>query len=395
MDQPNDFLILLTNISQRLEALEARNEDINLPLDSSFTATRSNRRGSSTLHHAENYQLQERNIQYTNTLQLPFFENTLNQLRARSIIKFTAAAHTYECTNNIKANLSKAFSYEVQQMLISSSNGNYNSSTIGTITLDKFIRISRQHMQVHTQAMFLTSMNNSSRFPNSTVPMPTLTLQNFSIFRNMLKQYAEEFLMLLDLYSFNADMIPPINNLKEQGLIHQFNKKIPYGFGEGVYRQIGFTNSIRKTYNTMNDYINDFNNKIDNFYDCTTKVQPLFDAILDSTSTPTENKPKQFNRNNNNQKIMNINQDNSEDELTSVSANSFSNSVKSIINDEDINLLSPPGIKKQPTDAPRPCHKKALEGVCKNPDCPWSHNKDVIDTYRTELMNKLTKMKDT
>ena len=139
--------------------------------------------------------------------------------------------------------------------------------------------------------------------------MPTLTLQNFSIFRNMLKQYAEEFLMLLDLYSFNADMIPPINNLKEQGLIYQFNKKIPYGFGEGVYRQIGFTNSIRKTYNTMNDYINDFNNKVDNFYDCTTKVQPLFDAILDSTSTPTENKPKQFNRDNNNQKIMNINQD--------------------------------------------------------------------------------------
>ena len=90
MDQP-DLLTLLTNISQRLEALEARNEDIALPLDSSFTATRSDRRGSSTLHQAENYQLQERNVQYTNTLQLPTFDNTLNHLKARSIIKFTAA----------------------------------------------------------------------------------------------------------------------------------------------------------------------------------------------------------------------------------------------------------------------------------------------------------------
>ena len=393
MDQP-DLLTLLTNISQRLEALEARNEDIVLPLDNSFTATRSNRRGSSTLHHAENYQLQERNIQYTNTLQLPTFDNTLNHLKPRSIIKFTAAAHTYECTNNIKANLSKAFSYEVQQMLISSSNGTYNSSTIGTITLDKFIKISRQHMQVHTQAQFLTSMNNSSRFPNATAPMTTLNLQNYPTFRNMLKQYAEEFLMLLDLFSFNTDMIPPINNLKEQGLIHQFNKKIPYGFGEGVYRQIGFTNSIRRTYNTMNDYINDFNNKVDNFYDCTTKVQPLFDAILDSASTPTENKTKQFNKTNNNQKILMLN-DNSEDELTSLSAASISNSIKSTIKDEAINLLSPPGVKKQPIDVPRPCHKKAIDGICKNPDCTWNHNKDIIDAYRDEVINKLTKMKDT
>ena len=59
---------------------------------------------------------------------------------------------------------------------------------------------------------------------------------------------------------------------------------------------IGFTNSIRKTYNTMNDYINDFNNKVDDFYDCTTKVQLLFDAILDPNSTPFENKPKQSKR---------------------------------------------------------------------------------------------------
>jgi hypothetical protein len=249
-------------------------------------------------------------------------------------------------------------------------------------------------MQVHTQAQFLTSMNNSSRFPNSPVPMPALTLQNYPTFRNMLKQYSEEFLMLLDLFSFNSDMIPPINNLKEQGLIHQFNKKIPFGFGEGVYRQIGFANSIRKTYNTMNEFINDFNTKIDQFYECTTKVQPLFDAILDINSTPTENKSKQFNKSNNNQKIMNIN-DNSEDELTSVSANSLSNSVKSITNEEAINFLSAPGVKKQPNDAPRPCHKKALEGICKNNDCPWSHNKDIIDSYRNELINKLTKIKDT
>ena len=124
----------------------------------------------------------------------------------------------------------------------------------------------------------------------------------------LLKQYAEEFLMSLDLFSFNTDMIPPINNLKEQGLIHQFNKKIPFGFGEGVYRQIGFSNAIRKTYSTMNDYINDFNSKIDQLYECTTKVQPLFDAILDPNSTPFENKPKQFNKINNNQKIMNNNE---------------------------------------------------------------------------------------
>ena len=353
------------------------------------------RKGSSTLHQAETYQPQNANLTYTNTLQIPTFDNVLISLKPRAVVKFTAAAHTYEYTNKIKVNLSQAFQYEIQQQLVASSQGTYNASTIGTISLENFIKIARLHQQVYTQASFLKKIQRNAIFPATTIT--NVDLITFPTFRNLIKQYSEEYLMLVDLFSSNIDTIPPLNAIKGVGLIWQYNQGIPFGFGTGLYNQIGFTNNKKLTYSTMNEYIDLFNNKVDNLYAATNNVQPLFDAIMDPTIKPRLPKPFRDkagypNNNNHNFNAKRANVNYIDDDIDSSDSSSMTSHSTGYSN--DVNAFpTPPGQKILPKD--RPCHKMATEGVCAKKECYWSHNVELVIAYRKELLDKLKKLDPT
>jgi len=221
-ESESKILKMLTDITTRLAILEDNNQVIfnnsmlkNLDnINGSTVFARQSRKGSSTLHVAENY---NPTANYTSTLTIPTFDNQLLYLKPRAVIRFTSAAHTYEFTYGIKANLSKCFKYEIQQQLCSCSEGLYNISTIGTITLKDFIKITRKYLQVYTQGAFIKQLSKSSFFPASNIT--DLDLNTLPTFRNLLKQYTEEFIMLVDLLSNNVDSIPPLINTKDTGLI--------------------------------------------------------------------------------------------------------------------------------------------------------------------------------
>ena len=170
----NRILSILSDITSRLATLEDNNQVIfnNSMLDNldnvngSTVFAKQFRKGSSTLHVAENY---IPTTNYTSTLTIPTFDNQLLYLKPRAVIRFTSAAHTYEYTYGIKANLSKCFKYDIQQQLCSYSDGLYNISTIGTITLKDFIKITRKFLQVYTQGSFLKQLSKSSFFPASNI----------------------------------------------------------------------------------------------------------------------------------------------------------------------------------------------------------------------------------
>jgi hypothetical protein len=403
--QQNQRIIdMLTTLTTRINAIEdtiqltkpidyanelERLDEFNFDND---VLKKPSRKGSSTLHQAETYQPQNVNLTYTNTLQIPSFDNVLISLKPRAVIKFTAAAHTYEYTNKIKVNLSQAFQYEIQQQLVASSQGTYNASTIGTISLENFIKIARLHQQVYTQASFLKKIQRNALFPAT--PITNVDLITFPTFRNLIKQYSEEYLMLVDLFSSNVETIPPLNATKGVGLIWQFNHGIPFGFGTGLYNQIGFTNNKKLTFSTMNEYIELFNNKVDNLYAATNNVQPLFDAIMDATIKPRLPKPYRDksayannNTNNFNNKRANINY--IDDDIDSSDSSSMTSHSTGYSN--DVNAFpTPPGQKTLTKD--RPCHKMATEGACNKKECYWSHNVELVNAYRKELLDKLKKL---
>ena len=383
-ESENKILAMLSEISTRLTVLEDNTQEVfsNSVLDNldnvngSRVFTKQSRKGSSTLHVAENY-IPTSN--YTSTLTIPTFDNQLVYLKPRAVSRFTSAAHTYECTYGIKANLSKCFKYEIQQQLCSCSDDQYNISTIGTITLKDFIKITRKFLQVYTQGSFIKQLTKSSYFPTSNVT--ELDLTTLPTFRNLLKQYSDEFVMLVDLLSNNVDSIPPLINTRDTGLIWQFNRTIPFGFGEGLYRQIGFNDGKKVTFKTINEYCDLVNKKMNDFHEFANLIIPFFDAITNPADKPKMLKlPTKEN--------VKMLDDTDEDDTSTV----FSSATQLTENDI-VNLI--PGNNKpkfpviERTD--KPCFRMATDGTCDAQPCKYSHSPELINKCRTELINKLKK----
>ena len=380
-DSENRIITMLTDITSRLAVLEDNNQVIfnnsmldNLDNNNGPTVfTKQSRKGSSTLHVAETY---VPTSSYTSTMSIPTFDNQLSYLKPRAVIRFTSAVHTYEYTYGIKANLCKCFRYDIQQQLCSYSDGLYNISTIGTISLKDFIKITRKYLQVYTQGSFLKQLSKSSFFPANNIT--DLDLNTLPTFRNLLKQYTEEFIMLVDLLSNNVESIPPLINTKDTGLIWQFNKSIPFGFGEGLYRQIGFNDGKKVTFKTINDYCDLVNKRMNDFHEFSNLIIPFFDAITNPGDKSRMLKlPMKEN--------VKILDHTDEDDLSTIfSSGSLSTDV------DIVNLMPPPNKLKQPIDrAEKPCFKMATDGSCEVPLCKYSHSPEVINKCRSELMSKL------
>ena len=383
-DSENRILTMLTEITSRLAILEDNNQVIfnNSMLDNldnvngSTVFAKQSRKGSSTLHVAESY---VPTSSYTSTLTIPTFDNQLLYLKPRAVIRFTSAVHTYEYTYGIKANLSKCFKYEIQQQLCSYSDGLYNISTIGTISLKDFIKITRKYLQVYTQGSFLKQLSKSSFFPANNIN--DLDLNSLATFRNLIKQYTEEFIMLVDLLSNNIDSIPPLVNTKDTGLIWQFNKAIPFGFGEGLYRQIGFIDGKKVTFKTINEYCDLVNKRMSDFHEFSNLIIPFFDAITNPADKPRMLKlPMKEN-------VKILDHTDEDDVSTIFSSGSLSTDI------DIVNLLPPPNkLKQQPVDrADKPCFRMATDGSCDVQQCKYSHSPEVINKCRSELMSKLKK----
>jgi len=391
MNQETETRILdmLSEISSRLTILEetnqaAYNNTINNELDNLMEEDNSvmrkpSRKGSSTLHIAENYNPVNN---YSSTLNIPAFDNQLMHLKPRAVIRFTAAAHTYEYTYGLKINMSKSFRYEIQQQLCSCSEGQYNMSTIGTITLKDFIKITRKFLQVYTQASFIKQLTKSSYFPATVIK--DLNLEALPTFRNLIKQYSEEFIMLVDLLSNNVESIPPIVNTKDLGLIWQFNRSIPFGFGEGLYRQIGFKDGKKITFKNINEYCELVNKRMDEFYEYSNLIIPFFDAI-----TNPNDKPKELKITKENIKNINLFEDGEDDSRTTFSTNSLLSDI------DVVNVVPAPMNRPKFQASNRPCFRIATDGICEINGCKYSHDTDQIKKCRQELMAKLKKLDNT
>ena len=97
-------------------------------------------------------------------------EAKLYELEPIKIARFIGVVNTYQITYSITANLSEAFpQVRTQQALIAASNGLYNSTNIGTITLSHFQEIIKQHLQVHTFAGFKDVMIKACEFPAANI----------------------------------------------------------------------------------------------------------------------------------------------------------------------------------------------------------------------------------
>jgi hypothetical protein len=168
---PNEFVTILNNINlnlednkqtlatikTRLEVLEEANigtkdddedSEFNFSLNDELPKTPNPRR--STISEAKK---QRRIIPkaINSIYSVKQCEAKLYELEPIKIARFIGLVNTYQITYGITANLSESFpNIRNQQALIVASNGLYNSTNIGTITLSSFQEIIKQHLQVHT-----------------------------------------------------------------------------------------------------------------------------------------------------------------------------------------------------------------------------------------------------
>lgn len=383
---------LITNISERLNILEStviKNEEIeevyqdavDTIVDEDGTSVQNSTRNSrrrTTIENLSVYRKQE-NIVVTHVVNIPAFDGKIIELKPRSVINFLGKVEGYEISHQQKANLSNAFSREVQSELIALSNNEFNNTNIGTITIQRFISIVRKHLEPKTQSRFLQMLKQNLYFPYCNVK--SIDTNTVGELRNCIKKYSSDFLMLVELLSSNKSTIPPITNNKETGLIYLFNEGIPFGFGHGVFNQIGFVNGVKQNFKTIEDYVNKFIDRVDGWYNLGVDIQPMFDAVKHPDKLPTqkENKSKSFSKPK--PAINNLEEDN----LSTVSkASSITTSDKT---NPEVYAVHPDmkGIDR----AKLPCHQKAIEKECKRPDCKYSHDEEVIQKYRDHLISKL------
>lgn len=384
---------LITNISNRLQVLEDEKiikqdsideiykEGVESILEEDVSSVQNSIRNSRRRTTIENLSMSKKpeSIVVTHVVNIPSFDGKISEIKPRSVINFLGRVETYETAHQQKANLSNSFTREVQQELIGLSEGEYNNTTVGTITIQRFISIVRKHLEPKTQSRFLIMLKQSIYFPYCNVK--EVNTNTVGELRNCIKKYSSDFLMIVELLSSNKSSIPPITNNKETGLIYFFNDGIPFGFGHGVFNQIGFKSGVKQNFKTIEEYINKFNNRIDEWYDLGVDIQPMFDAIKypEKLPEPKQNKPKYFNKAK--QAVNNLEEDN----LSMVSkASSMTSSDKT---NPELYAVHPD--MKGVDRSKMPCHQKAIEKDCKRPECKYSHDEEVIQKYRDHLLSKL------
>jgi hypothetical protein len=322
-------------------------------------------------------------ISITHVMNIPAFEAKILELKPRSVINFLSRVESYETSYLQKANLSNSFSREVQQELIALSDSEFNNTNIGTITIKKFIELTKKHLEPKTQSRFLKLMRENVYFPYSNVK--SVDTNSIGELRNCVKKYSSDFTMLVELLSCNADHIPPLTNNKETGLIYLFNDNIPFGLGHGVFTQIGFRKGVKEQFKSIDDYIMVFNNKLDEWYELGVHIQPMFDAIKYPDKLPKPKLSKQQNQQNKPTVAVN-----KIDEDTLSKASSITTSENASV--AEVQAMHP--AMNPVSKSSRPCYEMALERVCKRPDCKFSHDEVLVQKYRDQLIAKLTK-KDT
>jgi hypothetical protein len=206
------------------------------------------------------------------------------------------------------------------------------------------------------------------------------------MFRSLLKQYEEDFTMVVDLLSFNAESIPPITNKKDLGLIDAFNKQVPFGFAGGVYDQIN-AKETKKKWPTIQDYLVDFDAKVEEYYDNLNNTSSFYDAFKKPTSLP---KPYESRFNADKQKTSNYKKNNSRD-INILEPPTTDSDLSSVLSFETSTSKSSININKVEGE-PKPCYTKALKGVCDKPNCRHSHDELLIEKQRLEFIQNLQKL---
>jgi hypothetical protein len=380
----------LASIQSRLQILEESNEDAEVEfdlqdLDENLPVTPNPRR--STISEAR----KTRRVipkAINSVYSVKQCDAKLFDLEPIKIARFIGIVNTYQITYSLTANLSEAFpSVRTQQALIAASNGLYNSTNIGTITLNHFQEIVKQHLQVHTVIGFKDAMIKSCEFPSANIT--ELTPKTFPLFRSLFMQYISEFETVCDLLSFNKASVPPTNNQKNLGLIWIFNQPIPFDFGEGIFDQIAFTpDGSKRKWSNISDYIQEVEAKLEEFYKDLSQTQHFYDAIKKPTKIPRA--PKLFQRtmssnNNTHSRPKNLVQELDADELSvSSKATTRSTSDNGSMN-ADLMQISDDGNKVTA------CYGMVFKGECKKLRlCPHSHDPKIIKECKARLLKQLS-----
>ena len=310
-------------------------------------------------------------------------EIKLQNLKPKNLIRFISTVTAYQENNNIRANLADCLEIRASSALVAASEGKYTSSDIGTITLKDLVKISRRHLQVYTTKGFLTELSAHATFPNSNMTLPDH--RTFRMFRSLLKQYEEDFTMVVDLLSYNAESIPPITNKKDLGLIDAFNRQVPFGFAEGVYDQIN-SKETKKKWPTIQVYLADFDAKVEEYYDNLNNTSSFYDAFKKPAYLPKPYEPR-FNADK--QKTSNYKKSNKN--INILEPPTTDSDLSSVLSFDSHTTGSYVSVNKIEGEI-RPCYAKALKGTCDRPNCRHSHDDTLIEKQRLEFIQNLQKL---
>ena len=177
--------------------------------------------------------------------------------------------------------------------------------------------------------------------------------------------------MLVELFAYDDSVLPPITTSSQNGLLFVFNQSIPFDYGSGVYMQIGYNGPHKKFFSTIEEYVTAFNARIDELYRFTNLAQPMYDAVQNPTKFPREKtswKSKQLHQPQvkRTEEADQVN-DNSSLHSDLTSTDTTSPEVKAVFGNM---------VRDKKT---LPCHVFALNKECTRDNCPYSHDKSVIE----------------
>jgi hypothetical protein len=176
-----------------------------------------------------------------------------------------------------------------------------------------------------------------------------------------------------------------VTNKKDLGLIYAFNQQIPFGFAEGVYDQINAKDN-KKKWTTIEEYLIDFDQKVEEYYDHLNNTTSFYDAFKKPTSLP---KPYEQKFSSDKNKTTNFKR--SSRNINLLEPPTTDSDLSSVLSCETSTTKSSININKVEGE-PKPCYTKALKGVCDKPNCRHSHDELLIEKQRAEFIANLERL---
>lgn len=302
--------------------------------------------------------------------QQPKFDHIfLKYTSVKQIFQFWESANEYQIAYKIQLPLTTLVDKKIRARLLAKDRKLSERKYFALSNKSLYSKL-KKLIQPNTRVEFQEKLEKNVEF--NLRPNYKPTPSDFRPFYDALLEYRNDFLKVYELLAEdNEENVPECKNF-DGGLISSFLKKIPFEYGNRLFKTL----KNKETIKTIYEFLNQFYLTVEYHHDCHMQAVALLQAF-----GGTDWLTKKVDR-----AISNI--EDLDGDLNAIHEEYFG-----VYDESDAEMdESLAAMQATPAKDPLVCFTKLLHGTCSKADCKYSHKEDLVTKTRARYIEMMSKL---